>query len=132
MARPISMSRTRGYQAVIEIRTLEIKTGRLPRRALDLVLDWAELHQDELLVNWRQIEQGRPISTIEPLRNESLFRRVAIDEETGAVCWPDGPDLAPDAMYSRLAGRPIFPEPAEDAEAAQSDPMTGMPLSPEK
>ena len=46
----------------------------------------------------------------EPLRDETVFRTVTIDEETGAVCWPGGPDLAPDAMYSRLSGKPIFME----------------------
>jgi hypothetical protein len=51
-----------------------------------------------------------------PLRDEAVFRTVTIDPETGAVCWPNGPDLAPDAMYSRLSGKPMFaaePEPAE-------------------
>jgi hypothetical protein len=49
----------------------------------------------------------------EKLRDEAMFRRVTIDQQTGAVCWPDGPDLAPDAMYARLSGKPLFAEPAE-------------------
>lgn len=49
----------------------------------------------------------------EKLRDEAVFRTVTVDPETGAVCWPDGPDLAPDAMYSRLSGTPLFFEPAE-------------------
>jgi hypothetical protein len=53
----------------------------------------------------------------EPLRDEALFRGVTIDDESGAVCWPGGPDLAPDAMYSRLSGKPVFPEGSEEAEA---------------
>jgi hypothetical protein len=53
----------------------------------------------------------------EPLRDEALFRQVAIDDETGAVCWPGGPDLAPDAMYSRLSGKPIFGEELEQTAA---------------
>ncbi|HZK88634.1 MAG TPA: DUF4160 domain-containing protein [Stellaceae bacterium] len=56
-----------GYQAVIDIRTLEVKIGSLPRRALNLALDWAELHQDELLANWDLIEEGRPLNNINPL-----------------------------------------------------------------
>jgi hypothetical protein len=40
----------------------------------------------------------------EPLRDEALFQRVTIDEY-GAVCWPQGPDLAPDAMYAEIAGK---------------------------
>ena len=51
----------------------------------------------------------------EPLRDEAIFRTVMIDESTGAVCWPNGPDLAPDAMYSRLSGKPIFAERQEVA-----------------
>jgi hypothetical protein len=43
----------------------------------------------------------------EPLRDEAVFRQVTIDE-FGAVCWPDGLDLAPDAMYTRITGRPLF------------------------
>ena len=39
----------------------------------------------------------------EPLRDEAVFRTATIDDETGAVCWPNGPDLAPDAMYQRQA-----------------------------
>jgi hypothetical protein len=56
----------------------------------------------------------------EPLRDEAVFRQVTIDEY-GAVCWPNGPDLAPDAMYSRLTGKPIFPE-KEDVGATKSAP----------
>jgi uncharacterized protein DUF2442 len=40
----------------------------------------------------------------EPLRDEALFRQVAIDDY-GAVCWPNGPDLAPDAMYIEITGK---------------------------
>ena len=56
-----------GYNAVIDIETLEVKVGRLPRRALNLVLDWGELHQAELRANWKLIEEGRPLSNISPL-----------------------------------------------------------------
>ena len=40
-----------------------------------------------------------------PLRDEAVFRQVRIDE-FGAVCWPNGPDLAPDAIHSELTGEP--------------------------
>jgi Protein of unknown function (DUF2442) len=43
----------------------------------------------------------------EPLRDEAVFRQVTVDE-FGAVCWPNGPDLAPDGMYSRITGKPLF------------------------
>lgn len=37
----------------------------------------------------------------EPLRSPGLFKQVVIDE-FGAICWPNGADLAPDALYDRL------------------------------
>ncbi len=37
----------------------------------------------------------------EPLRDVTIFRQVSIDE-FGAVCWPNGADLAPDALYEKL------------------------------
>jgi glycine/D-amino acid oxidase-like deaminating enzyme len=38
----------------------------------------------------------------EPLQSPDLFERVAIDE-FGAVYWPNGADLAPDALHETLA-----------------------------
>lgn len=37
----------------------------------------------------------------EPLRDEREFNKVTIDE-FGAIVWPCGADLAPDAIYHRL------------------------------
>lgn len=37
----------------------------------------------------------------EPLRDPAFFAQVAVDE-FGAVCWPNGADLAPDALYSTI------------------------------
>ena len=36
------------HEALIDIKKLEVLRGSLPRRALNLVLDWAELHQQAL------------------------------------------------------------------------------------
>ena len=38
----------------------------------------------------------------EPLLDPALFSQVRVDEY-GAVCWPNGADLAPDALYRTLA-----------------------------
>ena len=38
----------------------------------------------------------------EPLRDPEFFAQVTIDEY-GVVCWPNGADLAPDAMHRRLS-----------------------------
>ena len=55
------------YTAVIDIETLEIREGRLPRRALNLVMDWAELHQGELLEDWILCQAKQPPRPIVPL-----------------------------------------------------------------
>jgi hypothetical protein len=57
-----------GKEALINIKTLEIVEGDLPRRGLSLVLDWAELHKDELLQNWNLCESKNHPNKIQPLR----------------------------------------------------------------
>lgn len=37
----------------------------------------------------------------EPLLETALFNEVFVDE-FGAIAWPNGADLAPDALYQRL------------------------------
>jgi len=37
----------------------------------------------------------------EPLRDPAMFQQVVVDE-FGAIAWPSGADLAPDALYERL------------------------------
>ena len=37
----------------------------------------------------------------EPLLDEKLFSQVTVDEY-GAICWPNGADLAPDALYRNI------------------------------
>jgi len=38
----------------------------------------------------------------ERARTVEGFAEVMVDRETGTVCWPDGADLAPDALYERV------------------------------
>ena len=40
----------------------------------------------------------------EPLKDWAIFSGVSVDE-FGAVTWPNGADLAPDALYERLKGQ---------------------------
>ena len=54
-------------EAAIAIDSLEVLEGRLSRRALSLVLDWAELHRPELRENWRLVEEREPLKSIRPL-----------------------------------------------------------------
>ncbi|MGR8999957.1 MAG: DUF4160 domain-containing protein [Gammaproteobacteria bacterium] len=44
-----------------------VMEGKIPRRALSLVLEWLALHRDELLENWMRCKQRKPLLTIEPL-----------------------------------------------------------------
>jgi hypothetical protein len=54
-------------EALIEIATLEIIQGDLPRRARALVLEWAQEHRSELIRNWDLCAQNQRPSKIEPL-----------------------------------------------------------------
>ena len=55
------------FKAVIDINSLSLLNGKLPRRALNLALDWAELHQAELLEDWRLCEEMQNPKPIAPL-----------------------------------------------------------------
>ena len=54
------------FHAIIDINTGKIK-GEMPRQALRLVYDWLDLHKEELLTNWHNIENGNPVMPIKPL-----------------------------------------------------------------
>ena len=54
--------------AVVAVDTVEVIAGELPRRQLRLVEAWAELHQAELLQDWKALQSGALPSKIEPLR----------------------------------------------------------------
>jgi spore cortex formation protein SpoVR/YcgB (stage V sporulation) len=51
----------------IIIDTLEIIEGSIPKRALALVLEWANEHRDELKNDWQLARNGKPLQKIEPL-----------------------------------------------------------------
>jgi len=57
-----------GDKAAVEINSLEVLEGKLPRRALGLVVEWASQHQDELARDWELAHSGRPPQKIEPLK----------------------------------------------------------------
>ena len=54
------------YRAQITIQEGTIK-GNLPRRALNLVYEWLDLHRDELLENWNRMEKRETLQKIAPL-----------------------------------------------------------------
>lgn len=54
------------FEATIEIESGVVE-GRFPRRALNHVLEWYALHQDELSENWKLARQKLPLNSIDPL-----------------------------------------------------------------
>jgi hypothetical protein len=54
-------------EALYEIETLRLLQGRLPRRAHNLVLEWADTHRAELMANWYLARSGQPLVDIDPL-----------------------------------------------------------------
>ncbi len=54
------------YEITVDIES-GVVTGKFPRRALNAVLDWYVLHQDELMDNWNSAMDRKPLSKIEPL-----------------------------------------------------------------
>lgn len=56
------------FKATVSIQTLTIASGKLPRRAQMLVLDWAELHQAELLEDWQLCMDKQQPRQIAPLQ----------------------------------------------------------------
>jgi hypothetical protein len=65
-ARPHFHARYGGAAASIDLDG-NLIAGSLPRRALALVAEWAELHRDELLTNWERARRNEPLEPIEPL-----------------------------------------------------------------
>lgn len=56
------------HEALIDIRTLEVIKGYLPRRALALVLEWASEHRSELIEDWELCTQRQMPKKIQPLK----------------------------------------------------------------
>ena len=53
--------------ALIEIRTLRVFSGQLPPRVLGFVVEWATLHQQELLEDWERARAQQALRKIAPL-----------------------------------------------------------------
>ena len=60
-------ARYSGEEAVIEIGTLVVMEGSLPKRALAMVLEWMHEHQEELLAAWDLASRNIPPARIAPL-----------------------------------------------------------------
>tara|TARA_B100000749_G_C18395079_1_gene452035 strand:+ start:921 stop:1181 length:261 start_codon:yes stop_codon:yes gene_type:complete len=55
------------YQAAILIENLGVMEGELPAKALSLVVEWGQEHQEELLANWNSLRKSGQFHKIQPL-----------------------------------------------------------------
>jgi hypothetical protein len=55
------------FEASISIDNFQILEGFLPRRALEMTIMWAALHQAELRSGWNALRAGQLPARIEPL-----------------------------------------------------------------
>lgn len=56
-----------GATAAVDIQTLSTISGRIQPRAMGLIVEWASMHQDELLANWDRASAGKRVERIAPL-----------------------------------------------------------------
>lgn len=55
------------YEAQFSISPPEMMNGNLPPRIIGLVVEWATIHQKELLKNWERLQQQEQVKKIKPL-----------------------------------------------------------------
>ena len=60
-------ARYQGRDIAVEIRTLRVRGAGLPARAVGLVVEWASIHQAELLQAWDDVRGGKRPARIAPL-----------------------------------------------------------------
>ena len=42
-----------------------------------------------------------------PLAELPYFRQVAVNPDSGTICWPNGADIDPDVLYSQVTDQPL-------------------------
>lgn len=75
------------------LKTLKVE----PRPGFKLYLEFSDGVAGEVDLSNRLVGP-----MFEPLRSDALFRLVGLDA-FGAPCWPNGADLAPDALHQTLS-----------------------------
>ena len=55
------------FEALIDIKTLGVSKGKLPSKALSLIVEWASNHQEELMSNWELCINDKTPNKIAPL-----------------------------------------------------------------
>jgi hypothetical protein len=56
-----------GRTASVAIRPIRLLAGELPPRILGFVIEWAALHERELLIDWNLARKELPLQRIAPL-----------------------------------------------------------------
>ena len=56
------------YEVLIDIQTLKVIDGAMPRRALALILEWASEYRTELIEDWKLCKQNQSPKKISPLQ----------------------------------------------------------------
>lgn len=65
-APPHFHARYQDQEVTIEIQT-GVATGRMSRRALDMIFTWLDAHKDELIENWNLARDRQSLNQIDPL-----------------------------------------------------------------
>ena len=55
------------YKIIVNIKDGVVK-GEMPGRAVKLILEWLELHREDLMENWCRSQNGKILAKIEPLK----------------------------------------------------------------
>ena len=55
------------YELVVSISPIRVIRGQAPKRVNSMVLEWAALHQEELLADWKLCKALQTPHPIEPL-----------------------------------------------------------------
>jgi len=84
-------------------------TSRLDPRSVPVVRSAKALPGFRLQIAFEdgatgQIDLGASLSgpVFEPLRDESFFAQVRVDDELGTTVWPNGADFAPEFLYEQI------------------------------
>lgn len=55
------------HEALFSIDSLDLIGGKLPPRIHGIVVEWASIHQKELMQNWNNLQNEKPPKKIKPL-----------------------------------------------------------------
>lgn len=67
-APPHFHARYQDDEALIQISPIALLKGNLPPRALSLVIEWAHIHQKELMEDWNYAANNKKLHKIPPLQ----------------------------------------------------------------